>query len=227
MKIRTLPSVVALLLLALPLLAASAPAATATISDAEENFLRGFFDHQWLAIAYDRLAVKQSGKESVRQFAQSELDMYRSLGTQMQSIDKSFGMIDVPQTPGSPAPKLGAGRTREFQSLPAGASWATVSVLGTLAGGGRLDNNTMTLVDDSETLEHLSGDPFDKQYLLRVIMLHQRMLRHALRELQAGTGNEAVLTFARAALAAMNQQNEAAENLYNGRVLPPGPPPAP
>lgn len=215
-------------MLAITLLAFSALASgEGTISNSEENFLRGFFDHQWLAVSYDQLALKKGSKESVRNFAQSELDMYQSLGTKMQAINKTFGLIDMTAKAGAPAPKLGEGVTRGFTTLPAGAKWAGVSILGTLAGGGRLDTNANALVNDTAMFEKLSGEQFDREYALRIIMLHQRMLRHTLREMQSAGGNPEVLAFAKDALAILNQQNEMAENLYNGRPNPVGPPPTP
>ena len=165
------------------------------ISSADEAFLRGFFDHQWLAINYDQLALKKGSQERVRQFAQSELDMYRKLGTRVEGLYKSFALA------------------------------GEVSVLGSLAGRGKLDTNTNALVNDSALLESLSGEQFDRQFVMRVIMLHQRMMRHTLRQMQPAGGNAEILAFAKDALAALNQQNETAENIYNGRSNPVGGPP--
>ncbi|MGC3982448.1 MAG: DUF4142 domain-containing protein [Steroidobacteraceae bacterium] len=192
------------------------------ITNSEESFLRGFFDHQWLAVSYDQLALKKGSKEEVRKFAQSELDMYRALGDKASDLNKRYGLIALSTN----APKIGDGTTRGFTALPQGAQWAGVTILGSLAGGGKLDTNTNALVNDSEMLGKLNGEQFDREYAVRIIMLHQRMLRHTLREMQPGT-NADVLAFAKEALEKLNQQNEAAENIYNGRPTPSGPPPTP
>lgn len=197
------------------------------ISNADESFLRGFFDQQWLAVGYDQLALKKGSTELVRKFAQSELDMYQSLGAKMEAVNKAYGLIDISAKTGTLAPKTGEGTTRGFTTLPEGAKWAGVSVLGTLAGGGRLDTNANALVNDTAMLDKLSGEQFDKEYLLRIIMAHQRMMRHTLREMQPAGGNADVVAFAKTALATLNQQNESAENLYHGRSNPTGPPPTP
>ena len=214
------------MLLAGGLLALSTLANAAnSMSDTEENFLRGFFDQQWLAVSYDKLALKKGSKDTVRAFAQSELDMYQSLGAKMLDINQRYGLIDI--SAAATTPKLGEGVTRGFTELPKGAQWAGVSVLNSIADDAKHDTNANTLVNDLAKLEKLSGEEFDQEYAVRIIMLHQRMLRHTLREMQPAGGNADVKAFAQNALAALNQQNESAENVYNGRVRPSGPPPQP
>jgi len=155
------------------------------------SFLRGLFDQQWVAVKYDDLALTRGSKPEIRAFAQSELDMYRALGTKAQALD-----------PGS-----------------------ADGILATLADGKSHDTNTRKLVDDTALLAALNGDRFDKEYLLRVVFAHQRMIRHDLREIDGPGGNPAMLDYAHAMLSTVNDQTETANNLYSGQVNPPGPPP--
>ena len=162
----------------------------AAVSAGDENFLSGLFDQQWVGVKYDKLALTQGSTPQIRAFAQSELDMYRTLATRMQALDG--------KAPG---------------------------ILLTLSDGQRHDTSNRKLVDDTVLLSKLSGDQFDKEYLLRVVLTHQRMMRHDLREIDGGRGSPEVLAYARDMLATLNDQTEAAGGLYSGQVNPPGPPP--
>lgn len=199
------------------------PAWAVSASDADEAFLRGLFDHQSVAIRYDRLALSRGSDPRVRRFAQIELKMYQTLGDRMTTLERELGMIEL-GAGGAASMPLGAGVSRGFAVLPTGAQWARASVLEFLVGGGA-DQGRFPVLDDSLLLNKLTGDEFDKQYLLRVILMHQRMIRHALREMQLRDANPAVLEYAQNSLAVLNAQTEEAGNLYNGVVVPAGPPP--
>ena len=162
----------------------------AAVSPGDQNFLSGLLDQQWVGVKYDKLALTQGSTPAIRTFAESELDMYRSLADQIQALDGK-------------APGL----------------------LLTLADGQRHDTSNRKVVDDTDLLSKLSGDQFDKEYLLRVVLTHQRMIRHDLREIDGGHGSPNVVAFARVMLATVNDQTEAAGGLYSGQINPPGPPP--
>ena len=111
-------------------------AAVPAITDQEEHVLRGFFDRQSNAIALDKLALEKGSKDSVKKFAQGELDMYQKLAEAVSKVDDEFKLISQPISNGNMSPKLGQGVTRGVTELPAGASWVAPGVLKLLNGGG-------------------------------------------------------------------------------------------
>lgn len=111
-------------------------AAVPAITDQEEHVLRGFFDRQSNAIALNKLALQKGSKDSIKKFAQSELDLYQKLAEAVSKVDDEFKLISQPITNGNNSPKLGQGVTRGVTELPPGASWVAPGVANLLNGGG-------------------------------------------------------------------------------------------
>src|SRR5260221_980888 len=99
-------------------------AATPTITDNEEHFLRGFFDRQQTAVQLHKLALERGGAD-VKKFAQSELDMYKTFVDGVVKLDDEFALNTRPLEPGVTSPPLSQGVSRGVSPLPEG--WAPAS----------------------------------------------------------------------------------------------------
>ena len=72
---------------------------------------------------------------------------------------------------------------------------------------------------DIAALKQLSGADFDKQYLLRVAIAHNAMLRHVSNELNGEGTHPEMVTFAKAVLKTIDAQNSSIEPLRTVRLL--------
>lgn len=232
-------------LAALPMVAA---AAAPTITDEEEHVLRGFFDRQSNAAALARVALERGSTDDLKKFAQSELDMYRKFADEVVRLDDLFLLNTRPLAPGVTSPPLSQGVSRGVDPLPEGWRKASRNVAGFLnAGGGmpgmppagaapsqgmapsgappaRPAGPAMIRYDyDIAALKQLSGAEFDKQYLLRVAIAHNAMLRHVSNELNEEGAHPEMVTFAKAVLKTIAAQNSSIERLLTGQSLVPAP----
>ncbi len=221
-------------LAALPMVAA---AAAPTITDEEEHVLRGFFDRQSNAAALARVALERGSNDDLKKFAQSELDMYRRFADEVVRLDDLFLLNTRPLAPGVTSPPLSQGVSRGVDPLPEGWRKASRNVAGFLnANGGmpaaapagaspaRPAGPAMIRYDyDIAALKQLSGADFDKQYLLRVAIAHNAMLRHVSNELNGEGTHPEMVTFAKAVLKTIAAQNSSIERLLTGQSLVPAP----
>lgn len=90
------------------------------------------------------------------------------------------------------------------------------------AGGGGAAQNRYDY--DAADLQKLSGKDFDKQYLLRVSIAHNAILRHVSGEINEAGANPELVEFAKTALKTIAQQNSKIESLLSGQGLNAGPP---
>ncbi|MFT3907757.1 MAG: hypothetical protein QM718_15780 [Steroidobacteraceae bacterium] len=110
-------------------------AAVPTLTNNEEHVLRGFFDRQSAAVQLSKLALEKGSKDSVKKFAQSELDMYQKLAEGVAKMDDEFKLI-TGGSAGGGSPELAQGVTRGVETLPAGASWSSKQAAALVSGGG-------------------------------------------------------------------------------------------
>lgn len=207
--------------------------AASGISTEEEHVLRGYFDRQSTVVAADKLALQKGSTEAIRKFAQSELDMYQQLGTDLAALFKQFGLVTVPNPTGEYRP-LEEGKSRGVTELKDGATFSTVGILQTLARSGAQGQaaapamprpancQSPTVPGCGPTiapgvdLTQLSGADFDNTYLLLVFYGHDAMMRHSTDELLFAQSSPAMVAFAKHAIELIGKQSRTADGLYRG-----------
>ncbi|MGC3982512.1 MAG: hypothetical protein QM808_14780 [Steroidobacteraceae bacterium] len=205
----------------------SAFAATDTITTQEEHVLRGFFDRQGPVIAVDNLALTK-GSAAIKAYAQSELDMYKKLGTGLQALFDKYQLTIRPNPTGEYRP-LEQGKSRGVpQPLPEGWRYATVDVFGLLENKGPVivprpamcQSTTVAGCADPVApgvdLSKLSGQEFDDAYLLWTFFGHEAMIRHATDELLFDETNPDMVKYAKDAIKTISAQSKVADGLYRG-----------
>lgn len=196
--------------------------AAPAITDNEEHVFRGFFDRQSSMVQLHRLALEK-GSTDIKTLAQSEIDLLATLGTEIARLGDKFGLVTRELKEGERSPTLGQGLTRGFDSLPDGATWysAGVNPLGSPpAGLPPMKRYEYDLTD----LQKLSGDAFNKEYLLRISIAHNAMIRHISTTLNEANAAPELVAFAKKALKSIVQQNSKIDSLLAGNGLNAGPP---
>lgn len=215
---------------ALLLGAAAAASAESGITTAEEHVLRGFFDRQSTVIAADKLALQKGSTDAIKKFAQSELDLYQKLGTDMQNLYTKFALVTTPNPNGEYRP-LEEGKSRGVTTLTNGQTYSTVGIVQTLNRSAnaapapiqrpaKCQSPTVPgcgpTIAPGIDLNKLSGVEFDNAYLLLVVYGHDAMMRHSTDELLFAQSNPDMVAFAKNAIQTISKQSSAADALYRG-----------
>ncbi|MFT3907733.1 MAG: hypothetical protein QM718_15655 [Steroidobacteraceae bacterium] len=211
---------------------AAAAQAESGISTAEEHVLRGFFDRQSAVIAADKLALEKGSTDAVRKYAQSELEMYQKLGTDMVGLYGKFQLVTTANPSGEYRP-LEEGKSRGVSALGDGQTYSTVGVLETLKRSAtqaaapvqrrpasQCQSPTVPgcgpTIAPGIDLAKLSGTEFDNAYLLLTVYGHDAMMRHSIDELLFEGGNPDMVAFARNTIQLLSRQSSTADGLYRG-----------
>ena len=200
-----------------------------TINDEEEHVLRGFFDRQSAAATYNQLAITKASTPDLQAFARSEIEMYKTLAADVTGLYRQFELNRQPPSAENKSPTLGQGITRGLNPLPEGYTWAADSVGSFISTGEALPGMPAAgRYSELDALKGLSGAEFDKQYLLRVLLSHNAMMKHIITQLSIEDGNPDMVAFAEKALIIVQNQSNLAQRLYenNGTLPQRGPRPA-
>lgn len=192
------------------------------ISDEEEHVLRGFFDRQSAAATYNQLAITKASTPDLQNFAKSEIAMYQALSADVTQLYRTFYLNAQPASAENKSPTLKQGVTRGLKTLPAGYSWAADTVGSFITTGEALQGMpAASRYSELTDLKALNGSAFDKQYLLRVLLAHNAMMKHIVTELSIADANPDMKAFANKALVTVQNQSNLAQRLYeNNGALP-------
>ncbi len=128
----------------------------------------------------------------------------------------------APPAGGAPAGAPPAGAAPQGAGPGAGPGGAAPGGAGGMGAGGGPQQNRYDY--DAADLQKLSGKDFDKQYLLRVAVAHNAILRHVSSSISESGANPDLVEFSKSALKTIAQQNQKIESLLSGQGLNAGPP---
>ncbi|MGC3980358.1 MAG: hypothetical protein QM808_03775 [Steroidobacteraceae bacterium] len=214
---------------------ASLALAESGISTEEEHVLRGFFDRQSPVIAATKLALEKGSTDAVKKYAQSELDMYQKVGTDVAGLYTKFQLVTTPN-PNLEYRPLEEGKSRGVSTLTNGQTYSTTGILETLKrplAQAAAPAQPVQQIDTSKCksptvpgcgptiapgidLNALAGKEFDNAYLLLTVYGHDAMMRHSTDELLFDKRNADMEAFAKNTIKLLSKQSSTADGLYRG-----------
>ena len=193
------------------------------ITDDEEHLLRGFFERQSHFVNYHKLALEKGSSQAIRDFAQAELNMLAEMEVGIRAIMRQAGVANRPIEPGNNSPALGEGLSRGYQSLPENYSWTTTNLSQMIEQPLEIpqtvdnSNEARRGVNELPELAKLSGQAFDRAYLLRTIQSHSHIINYCMDTVANPEANAELVAFARQYGPVITRASETADGLFRGQ----------